>query len=132
MTKLSKTSSSNEPSNMRRKPNKEIEKGFLQVRIKGEERDALRFYWKAPGSEVAAVYWFTRTLFGLMFPFFIRGCSQRTSSLVDAEEVGEKKVKALKVFEDGAFKLHKWHLNAVKLEGNEKKSTDMGNDNDET
>ena len=31
----------------------DLEKAFLQVRIKEIERDALRFHWKAPGSDVS-------------------------------------------------------------------------------
>ena len=43
----------------------DIEKAFLQVRIKAEERDALRFLWQSPGSDDVTVYQFTRALFGL-------------------------------------------------------------------
>ena len=46
-------------------------------------------------------------------------------------EVAEKKVKAIKVFEDRTFKLHKWHSNVVELEGNEKKLDESVHDNEE-
>ena len=37
----------------------DIEKAFRQVRIKSEERDALRFFWRSPGSENVTIYRFT-------------------------------------------------------------------------
>lgn len=43
----------------------DLEKAILQVRIKKAERDALRFHWKAPGSNDTVAYLFTRALFGL-------------------------------------------------------------------
>ena len=43
----------------------DLQKAFLQIRIKEEERDSLRFYWKDPKSEQLTVYRFTRALFGL-------------------------------------------------------------------
>jgi hypothetical protein len=51
----------------------DLEKAFLQVRIKEEERDALRFHWRAPGSDVVTVYRFTRALFGLTCSPFLLG-----------------------------------------------------------
>ena len=38
----------------------DIEKGFLQVRIKEEERDSLRYFWQSPGCDEVSVYRFTR------------------------------------------------------------------------
>ncbi|XP_028414003.1 uncharacterized protein LOC114536864 [Dendronephthya gigantea] len=43
----------------------DIQKAFLQVRIKEHERDALRFHWKAPENNEVHIYRFTRALFGL-------------------------------------------------------------------
>ena len=43
----------------------DIEKAFLQVRVKEQERDALRFLWRSPGCDDVSVYRFTRALFGL-------------------------------------------------------------------
>ena len=43
----------------------DLEKAFLHVRIKEEERDALRFHWKSLGSDETVVFRFTRALFGL-------------------------------------------------------------------
>jgi hypothetical protein len=51
----------------------DIEKAFLQVRIKAEERDALRFFWESPGSGKLSVYRFTRALFGLTCSPFLLG-----------------------------------------------------------
>ena len=34
----------------------EIEKAFLQVHIKEEERDSLRFFWQSPNCDVVLVY----------------------------------------------------------------------------
>ena len=115
----------------------DLEKAFLQVRIKEEERDALRFHWRAPGSDVVTIYRFTRAFFGLTCsPFLLGGvlnehlksCEERYPDLVkeirddlylddlmtrgvNAQVVSEKKTKAIEVFEDATFKLHKWHCN---------------------
>ena len=51
---------------------------------------------------------------------------------MNAGEVAGKKVKAIKVFEDRTFKLHKWHPNVIKFEGNEKKLDESVHDNEET
>ena len=51
----------------------DLEKAFLQVRLKQEERDALRFHWKVPGSDVIITYRFTRALFGLTCSPFLLG-----------------------------------------------------------
>ena len=40
----------------------DIEKAFLQVRIKAAERDALRFHSKHPGDNQMRIYRFTRAL----------------------------------------------------------------------
>ena len=51
----------------------DLEKAFLQVRIKQEERDTLRFHWKVPGSDVMTTYRFTRVLLGLTCSPFLLG-----------------------------------------------------------
>ena len=52
----------------------DLEKAFLQVRIKESERDALRFHWRGPGNDETLVYRFTRALFGLTCsPFLLNG-----------------------------------------------------------
>ena len=52
----------------------DLQKAFLQIRIKEEERDSLRFHWRAPGSTETRIYRFTRALFGLTSsPFLLAG-----------------------------------------------------------
>jgi hypothetical protein len=120
----------------------DLEKAFLQVRIKEAERDALRFHWKAPRSDDTVVYRFTRALFGLTCsPFLLNGVLNehlkswetkrpelveeiRKNLYVDdlmtggatITEVKEKKSQAREIFEDATFKLHKWHSNVKELE----------------
>ena len=122
--------------------NGDLEKAFLQVRIKEIERDALRFHWKAPGSDDTVVYRFTRALFGLTCsPFLLNGVLRvhlkswetkrpklveeiRKNLYVDdlmsggatIAEVKEKKSRAIEIFEDATFRLHKWHSNVKELE----------------
>ena len=123
----------------------DLEKAFLQVRIKEEERDALRFHWRSPGSDVTTIYRFTRALFGLTCsPFLLGGVlnehlkslEERYPTLVkeildglyvddlmtggaNAKEVREKQIKAIEVFQDATFRLHKWHSNVEHLENTE-------------
>ena len=120
----------------------DLKKAFLQIRIKEEEHDALRFHWMSPGSDDTVVYRFTRALFGLTCsPFLLGGVlneqlkswKERYPHLVEelqkelyvddfmtggttTTEVREKKAKAVKIFEDATFKLHKWHSNEETLE----------------
>ncbi|XP_028415553.1 uncharacterized protein LOC114538695 [Dendronephthya gigantea] len=120
----------------------DLEKAFLQVRVKQSERDALRFHWRAPGTEAVVVYRFTRALFGLTCsPFLLGGVlnehlkswETRYPNLVseirkglyvddlitggvDTEEAREKRIKAIEVFDDARFTLHKWHSNSPELE----------------
>ena len=54
-------------------PTGDIEKAFLQVRIKEEERDSLRFFWLSPGCDEVSVYRFTRALFGMTCSPFLLG-----------------------------------------------------------
>ena len=51
----------------------DLQKAFLQVRIREAERDALRFHWKPPGQSNIEVYRFTRALFGLTSSPFLLG-----------------------------------------------------------
>ena len=120
----------------------DLEKAFLQVRIKETERDALRFHCKAPGSNDTVIYRFTRALFGLTCsPFVLNGVLSvhlrsweskrpqlvekiRKNLYVDdlmtggatATEVKEKKIQGSEIFEDATFKLHKWHSSVKELE----------------
>ena len=128
----------------------DIEKAFLQIRIREQERDSLRFFWRSPGSEETIVYRFTRALFGMTCsPFLLGGVINehlrrwetkypnlvkeiRDGLYVDdlmtggesVETVTTKREKAIEVFEDGSFKLHKWHSNVMSLEENVQKPVD--------
>ena len=51
----------------------DIERAFLHVCIKEEERDSLRFFWKSPGCDGVSVYRFTRALFGMTCSPFLLG-----------------------------------------------------------
>jgi hypothetical protein len=128
----------------------DIEKAFLQIRIREQERDSLRFFWRSPGSEETTVYRFTRALFGMTCsPFLLGGVINehlkrwetkypnlvkeiRDGLYVDdlmtggesVETMTTKREKAIEVFEDGSFKLHKWHSNVMSLEENLQKPVD--------
>ena len=120
----------------------DLKKAFLQVRIKNEERDSLRFRWRPPNSSTTAVLRFTRALFGMTCsPFLLGGVisqhlctweSQypelikeiRDGLYVDdlmtggenAEITAEKKIIAAEVFKDASFTIHKWLSNVPDLE----------------
>ena len=52
----------------------DLQQAFLQVRIKKEERDALRFHWKTSEHSEVEVLRFTRALYGLIpSPFLLGG-----------------------------------------------------------
>ena len=123
----------------------DLKQAFLQVRIKGEERDALRFHWKSHQEAEVETLRFTRALFGLTSsPFLLGGVIEshldswearnpeliaelRRSLYVDDLVSGKPTVKeaqdmkhgAIEVFEDAKFTLHKWHSNVSALEGSE-------------
>ena len=128
----------------------DIEKAFLQIRIREQKRDSLRFFWKSSGGDETSVYRFTRALFGMTCsPFLLGGAinehlkrweikypnlvkENRDGLYVDdlmtggesVETVTTKREKAIEVFEDGSFKLHKWHSNVTSLEKNVQKPVD--------
>ena len=128
----------------------DLRKAFLQIRIKQEERDSLRFHWKEPNREELKVYRFTRALFGLTSsPFLLAGVLNnhldswkdrypeltkklREGLYVDdlmtggttVEETAGKKVMASEVFEDATFSIYKWHFNAKELEGDGESSAE--------
>ena len=121
---------------------RDLEKAFLQVRIKESERDALRFHWRGPENAETSVYRFTRALFGLTCcPFLLGGVivehlnswEAKYPNLVDEiskglyvddlmtggvteDEVNEKKTESIEIFEDATFKLYKLHSNVETLE----------------
>ena len=121
----------------------DIKQAFLQVRIKKEERDSLRFHWKSSEQSEVETLRFTRALFGLVCsPFLLGGVVERHLESWEAREpelvakirkslyvddllsgkptVADAKVfkeGAIKIFEDAKFTLHKWHANVPELEG---------------
>ena len=120
----------------------DLQKAFLQVHIRAEERDALRFHWKPRGQSEIETLRFTRALFGLTCsPFLLRGVLEqhldtwearepelvkliRKSLYVDdlisdsatVQEAHELKQGAIQIFKDATFALHKWNSNAPELE----------------
>lgn len=120
----------------------DLKKAFLQVHIKKEERDSLRFHWKPPNSSKTSILQFTRALFGMTCsPFLLGGVinqhldtweSQHPEPIKEIRDglyiddlmtggetvqlTAEKKVTTTKVFKDASFTIHKWHSNAPELE----------------
>ena len=121
----------------------DMRKAFLQVRVRGGERDALRFHWLRDlnSTDVIALR-FTRAVFGLApSPFLLGGIIDQSlkawshklpqsvaeilrSLYVDdlisgnatITKAKELKSDAVQIFSDAGFHLHKWHSNAPELE----------------
>ena len=120
----------------------DIQKAFLQIRIKEKERDALRFHWQINEHSNLETFRFTRALFGLTCsPFLLGGdleqhlhswenklpeivAALRKSLYVDdllndgqtVQQARERKSNAIKIFNDAKFVLHKWNSNVIELE----------------
>ncbi|XP_028404021.1 uncharacterized protein LOC114526636 [Dendronephthya gigantea] len=121
----------------------DLKQAFLQVRIRENDRDVLRFHWlKDLQTKEKEVLRFTRALFGLApSPFLLagvikehlRGLKPKYPDLVEEMErslyvddlIGgaDSKPKALElkqaakeVFGEAGFQLHKWHSNAKEVE----------------
>lgn len=121
----------------------DLKQAFLQVRIREEDRDVLRFHWiddESPSG--VAVYRFTRALFGLnQSPFLLGGTLDyhltslekdfpdevneiKESLYVDdiisggttVNEVEVLKESAIEIFDRAHFQLHKWHSSEKSLE----------------
>lgn len=133
----------------------DIRKAFRQIRVKEEDRDALRFHWLCDlnSSEVQTLR-FTRVLFGLVSsPFLLEGViKQHLKSWCDRLPVtvaeilrslyvddlisgGTTVVKAeqlkrdvVTIFGDGGFTLHKWHSNVPELENDPQEQSIDGNE----
>ena len=120
----------------------DIQKAFLQIRIKEQERDALRFHWRVSEHSDIETYRFTRALFGLTCsPFLLGGVIEqhlqswesempeavaalRKSLYVDdlpsggqtVDQARERQTTAIEIFSDAKFVLHKWNSNMADLE----------------
>ena len=121
----------------------DIKKAFLQVRIKPEERDALRFHWiKDTEKKEVETLRFTRALFGLApSTFLLAGVIDQhldtwsdkrpevvaeikkslyvddlISGGITTAKAKENKITAVEIYADAAFELHKWHSNVPELE----------------
>ena len=120
----------------------DIQKAFLQIQIKENERDALRFHWRVNKHSNLDTYRFTRDLFGLTCsPFLLGGVikqhlQSRESKLPEVvaalhkslyvdnllnggqtvEEARKRKSTAIEIFDDAKFVLHKWNSNGAELE----------------
>ena len=125
----------------------DLKQAFLQIRIKKEERDSLRFHWKTTEHSLPEVLRFTRALFGLTCsPFLLAAVVDhhlqswevkepekvaeiRRSLYVDDLISGkptvasavELKKSAIKIFDDATSTLHKWHSNEPSLEDDQLK-----------
>ena len=120
--------------------NGDIRKAFLQVRIRSDHRNALRFHWlEDKNPQRVCTLRFTRALFGMgPSPFLLAGvlrCHLNASKekypkhaaeiekelYVDdlvtggtsVSEVREKKEVSAKIFKETSFDLHKWQSNEV-------------------
>ena len=121
----------------------DIKQAFLQIRIREDDRDALRFHWISDKKTKEVVtFRFTRALFGLVqSPFLLGGtiethlenkkedCAQIVEEITDdiyvddlvsgantVEEAKQLKEDAKEIFKDAGFQLHKWHSNTPTIE----------------
>ena len=120
----------------------DMQKAFLQVRIRESDRDVLRFHWKGPQDTKVQTLRFTRALFGLTSsPFLLGGVIDSHLSMWEKQEpnlvaklrrelyvddlisgsttvakVKDLKERSTEVFKDASITLHKWHSNEKDLE----------------
>ena len=124
----------------------DMEKAFLQIRIRENERDCLRFHWSEKANyDIIKIYRFTRLVFRLNWSPFIledtlkihfenyiwmfRELIDRVNDdmFVDdlvtrgesTSEVDKIKDNSVNFFRRGSVKLHKWHSNKQALEIND-------------
>ena len=121
----------------------DMKQAFLQVRVRMQDRDAMRFHWIADlGTRQVETLRFTRALFGLSSsPFLLGGvikqhlenCRKAYPKIVNeiekslyvddlinggptVEAAKEVKETSTEVFAQGGFTLHKWHSNVAELD----------------
>ena len=128
----------------------DLQKAFLQVRIREADRDAMRFHWRRDEHSPLTTLRFTRALFGLTSsPFLLGGVIEThlsnwqekepevvkkirqelyvddlISGSITVHKAREVKDKATVVFRDACFTLHKWHSNAPELEAAQSSTED--------
>ena len=103
----------------------DIEKAFLEIRIRENERDCLRLHWSEKTNyDIIKVYRFTRLVFELnQLPFILEGqgwyvCGRLRNWGKSTSEVDKVKSYSVKLFQRGGIKLHKSHSNKQVLETN--------------
>ncbi|XP_046863157.1 uncharacterized protein LOC124456893 [Xenia sp. Carnegie-2017] len=120
----------------------DIQKAFLQIRVRESERDSLRFHWRPDPQADVEVLRFTRVLFGLVSsPFLLGGVLEthldhwksKAPNAVEAlrrclyvddiisggctvDEARKRKLEAIDIVDDATFILHKWASNAKELD----------------
>ena len=120
----------------------DILKAFLEIRIWQCERNALRFHWRKSEHGKLEILRFTCALFGLAPSHFLLGgvieahldaweeqepeiVAELQRSLYvddlltggrDTSQAQQRKEKAVQIFSDATFQLHKWHSNIKQLE----------------
>ena len=130
--------------------NGDLQKAFLQVRIREADRDAMRFHWRRDEHSPLETLRFTRALFGLTSsPFLLGGVIEAhlsnweekepevverirkelyvddlISGSITMHKAREVKDKATVIFQDACFTLHKWHSNAPELEAAQSSTED--------
>ena len=126
----------------------DIEKAVLQIRIRENERDFLRFHWSEKANyDIIKIYRFTRLVFGLnQSPFILEGTLKihfenhkyigifrelierlKDDMYVDdlmtggesTSKVGKIKGDSVNFFQRRVFNVHKWHSNEQALETND-------------
>ena len=124
----------------------DLRQAFLQVRIKEDDRDAMRFHWLEDlTTRKIEILRFTRALFGLSTsPFLLGGVIEqhlsnmesmypaeveeiRRSLYVDdlisggetVDKTAHLKKSCKTIFGEAKFDLHKWHSNMTTLEAEE-------------
>jgi len=121
----------------------DMKQAFLQIRIKEEDRDSLRFHWiKDRDPTKIETYRFTRALFGLnQSPFLLQGTINQhlddqkeiydndliekirrevyVDDVLSGDETVERarqlKETLIKLFGDAGIVLHKWHSNVSQV-----------------
>ena len=105
----------------------DIKQAFLQVHVKEEDRDTIRFHWFVDkGPNQIETYRFTRALFGhVQSPFILgvtltvnlRGCKERYP--IEVDEILRSLYEDDVISGEASFKLHKLHSNIKELEDND-------------